>query len=77
MVLSELHDPIRPKPKPKPPINWSDKLSGARTAADAIANMYRGAVAAWNMYQFMNRMGEMRGFARPIPWVRPVPAIEV
>jgi hypothetical protein len=82
MVLNELHDPVRPpppKPPPRPPINWSDKLSGAQKAADILSNLMRAGTAMWNAYQFANRMGELRGggFARPIPWVRPLPAIEV
>jgi hypothetical protein len=79
MVLNELHGPVRPKPKPPPkpkPINWSDRLSGAQKAAETLNALMRIGAAMWNAYQaaqFANRMG---GFARPIPWVRPVPAIE-
>jgi hypothetical protein len=82
MVLNELHGPVRPTPPPKPkpdPINWSDKLSGAQKAADTLNGMFKIANAfynAWQAAQMANRMGQ-GGFARPIPWVRPVPAIEV
>jgi hypothetical protein len=80
MVLNELHDPVRPKPKPKPPINWSDKLNSAKKFSDIFSNAMRAGSAiynTWQLAQMANRMGELGGFARPIPWVRPVPAIEL
>jgi hypothetical protein len=79
MVLNELHGPVRPAPAPKPPTNWSDKLEGAKKAVDMFSNAARGIGAlynAWQIAQMANRMGQ-GGFARPIPWVRPVPAIEL